>query len=555
MPLSRLNWWLLGAALACFGLVVAATGRSQPANSAIEPAEGVPYAVEIHSERSTFDLSFDAGTRYFVAVSSLGTAAQTYTVSLESQAVPEAVLTPFHPVRPLNVPADTRGIVSVSPNPSGTVISPTPLESGSFRSAGSQEGSSSPGPRSRTFHLHAADGSLDDEKQYAAVAADLVAEGERVRLYLDRQERKSQLVPGVVDEIIRLFDHDVIPCESRLLGNFRDVDGDGKFSVLLSPWLDRLQGGRTSLGGFVRGSDFRSDVERPFSNRCDMMYLNTNVRPGPHLKSLLAHEYAHAVSFSERLSQPCGEDQPDEEDWLNEAIAHCAENICNAGWSNLDYRVSRYLTDTNQYALVVPDYYRAGLWRDHGCRGATYLFLRWCVDQFGEGLLPALVRSSDRGIENLERATGHRFDDLYRLWTLALITPRAVARDSLCRSQAAYRSIDPYGRLTTWGLVGPRAVPCPPSGSQSITLKGTSTAFVELSGAGERGVRRIQLSAEPGTMLQVSLIRSVVDETPRAEARWISAGDESAGPGKTLLEVRLDGLRGARGGVSMIGCE
>ena len=39
----------------------------------------------------------------------------------------------------------------------------------------------------------------------------------------------------------------------------------------------------------------------------------------------------------------------------------------------------------------------ACLWRTHGTRGATYLFLRWCTDAEGPALLSRLSRSSLQG--------------------------------------------------------------------------------------------------------------------------------------------------------------
>ena len=42
----------------------------------------------------------------------------------------------------------------------------------------------------------------------------------------------------------------------------------------------------------------------------------------------------------------------DEESWLNEALAHLAEEMHGHGWSNLDYRVSAFLNDPGRYALV-----------------------------------------------------------------------------------------------------------------------------------------------------------------------------------------------------------
>src|SRR5207244_1823742 len=100
---------------------------------------------------------------------------------------------------------------------------------------------------------------------------------------------------------VRTFDGDIYPQARGELGNVLDVDRDGRFTILFTGWLSRLCNGKVSLDGFVRGSDFYRDLDAPYGNRCDMMYLNTALQPGPYLRSLLAHEYTHAVIFSEHV--------------------------------------------------------------------------------------------------------------------------------------------------------------------------------------------------------------------------------------------------------------
>ena len=127
-----------------------------------------------------------------------------------------------------------------------------------------------------------------------------------------------------------------------------------------------------------------------------MMYLSTALGPGPHLRTVLAHEYTHAVTFSAKAlaaAADCGRPAVEEEGWLDEGLAHLAEDLHGFSRSNLDYRVSAFLSRPERYRLVVEDYYAADLFRSHGNRGGTYLFLRWCADRYGPGLLPALVRS------------------------------------------------------------------------------------------------------------------------------------------------------------------
>src|SRR4029077_792208 len=83
-------------------------------------------------------------------------------------------------------------------------------------------------------------------------------------------------------------------------------------------------------------------------------------------------------------------------------------------------RISAFLSAPERYQLVISDYFRAGLFRSHGHRGAAYLFLRWCCDRYGNDLLKQLVQTNLTGTANLEAATHERFADLFRQWTIAL---------------------------------------------------------------------------------------------------------------------------------------
>src|SRR5262249_48848818 len=136
---------------------------------------------------------------------------------------------------------------------------------------------------------------------YVAISAVLQGVGRHCQVYVDQDHADRAGLQPAVDDIVRTFDAEVYPRACRWFGQALDVDRDGRFTVLLTGWLGRLQGGKVSLGGFVRGSDFLRDLPAPFGNRCDMMYLNTNLQPGPHLRTVLAHEYAHAVIFSEHV--------------------------------------------------------------------------------------------------------------------------------------------------------------------------------------------------------------------------------------------------------------
>lgn len=356
----------------------------------------------------------------------------------------------------------------------------------------------------RSFHLFVREDDFLDRNSYQQVVADLVHVGSHCLIYVDVDDLEMGFPTPVAAEVAEIFDEHVLPNARQLYGRHLDIDRDGKFAILFTHWLANLSNGKVSIGGFVRGSDFLADLAPPFSNQCDMMYLNSNLRPGDHLRTLIAHEYTHAVTFSEHtygeyLTGHFGED---EETWLSEAMAHLAENFIGSGWSNLDYRISAYLNAPNRYQLVVPDYYRAGLWRCHGSRGATYLFLRWCVDRYGAELLQELSRSNLQGVANLEAATLTPFDELFRAWSIATcLSGIAPGVDET----HGFRSIDLRDRLETRVLTGPRFQELRP-GPLATALEPTSwQPFVVR--VPQKQALRIRFDSEKLAELQATLIR------------------------------------------------
>src|SRR5205823_11239839 len=110
----------------------------------------------------------------------------------------------------------------------------------------------------------------------------------------------------VLRDVVATFDDRVFPTAARRLGTAQDTDGDGRFTVLITGWLTKLAGGRLAVDGFVRGADLDPEVPAPFGNRCDMMYLSAALGPGPHLRTVLAHEYTHAVTYSQKALAGAG---------------------------------------------------------------------------------------------------------------------------------------------------------------------------------------------------------------------------------------------------------
>ena len=386
----------------------------------------------------------------------------------------------------------------------------------------------------RTFHLLVRDGDAGRASNYLAVEGRLRAVGRHVQVYVDDRDTAT-VGAEVIRDVVGTFDERIHPTAARTMGLARDADGDGRFTVLLSSWLTRLAGGRHAVDGFVRGADLDLSLNAPFSNRCDMMYLSTTLGTGTHLRTVMAHEYTHAVTFSARLAAATRLGRPaiEEEGWLEEGLAHLAEDQYAFSRSNLDYRVSAFLSSPERYRLVVDDYYTADLFRSHGNRGGTYLFLRWCADVYGPGLLPALIHSERRGVANLEAATGMGFEELYRRWSIALFLGGIESgRDST----GGFRSVNPRGTFGAWDLAGPRSTLVRPDGpADTWSAAGTSShyAVVEASSA---GAVAIEVDGPSGAELQVTAV-----PLPAGLTRLDLSARASVGPdGDLCLHARID---------------
>lgn len=375
-------------------------------------------------------------------------------------------------------------------------------------------------PRRRDFYVFAGGNSFADPASFEAVHGELRGTGRHCLVYVDAAYPDSAVLQPAVDEVIRVFDATVFPAARQEQGHCLDVDRDGRFTVLFSGRLSRMAVGQTAVSGFVRGSDFHRDFGAPYGNRCDMLYLSTDLRPGPFLRTLIAHEYTHAVTYSEHVFGDYlpGVRRQEEESWLNEGLAHLAEARHGFGWGNLDYRVSCFLAAPHRYPLVVPDYYTAGLWRDPGCRGAAYLFLHSCACE-DAGLSAKLVRSNLAGVENLEAATREPFAALFRRWTLEVARGTIPGGHDLCRPLG--------GRL----LCGVRRDEVSLAGGRwESDVAGTAAAYLLLHSPGDKR-SQVAVESDAGADLQVTLL-----PLPEGTAR-LSLRAERVRPGAYRLTV------------------
>jgi hypothetical protein len=365
-------------------------------------------------------------------------------------------------------------------------------------------------PLRRSFSLFAEDGDPASPGNYRQVEGRLRAVGRHIQVYVDNTS-----LGNVKDETLRLlvrsFDDEIWPRSVRAFGPAHDVDSDCRLTVLLTDALARLSRGLGPVDGLMRGADFDKRIAAPFGNSSDVLYLNASIASGAYLQTILAHEYTHAIVFSRRvLDAPVGQVALEEESWLDEGLTHLAEDMHGYSRENVTHRVEAYLARPEGFQLVVRDYYAARLFRSHGHRGAAYLFLRWCSGVYGPGFLPAMVCSSGRGVELVERVTGTSFDDLYRAWSVSQYVAAFEA--------PAGESAPALPRCTQIRADGP---------AHTWTSPGTATHYALLAAAGSSGVS-VDLEGPPGASVQVSAVR-LPDSIPELElvaSRHVNAQGE-----------------------------
>ena len=261
----------------------------------------------------------------------------------------------------------------------------------------------------------------------------------------------------------------------------------------------------------------------PLSNGSDLIYVNAAIEPGPYLETILVHEYAHAVfETRRRRSGSAGPVAP----WLEEGLAHLAEDRFGRSTANLDYRVDAFLSDPDRSHLLADESTPDGLRRDPSSRGAAFLLLRWCDGRCPRDLVAEL--SADRlDADHLERAMGAPFADLYRSWTLV------IARSSL--GLPADLGLDLLRPLGDRPLAGVRFEPLgPDDGPATLELAGVACRFLRISSRSPVPLRvRVTTDGDPDVQI-----------TALALPRWpriaLSVHASEANPGRPRLALQLE---------------
>jgi hypothetical protein len=258
-----------------------------------------------------------------------------------------------------------------------------------------------------------------------------------------------------------LIDDELYEVATRHFGSESDVDQNGLVLVLMTPVVNGLT--ETCHNGIITGFFFALDVDPAFntdirSNRAEIFY---SIVPDPggsvgcplskalvtrQVPVIFSHEMQHMISYNQHVLVRGGDS---EVLWLGEGLSHLSEELAAIRFESLgDQQLFSNFAIGNLYNAYIylegpGAHYVLGS-QGTGTleeRGASWLFLRWVVDQFGDAVVRRMVETTLTGADNVAGAAGEPFSRLLSEWFLANYV-----------SDLSGFNTPPRLRYTTWSL-------------------------------------------------------------------------------------------------------
>jgi hypothetical protein len=383
----------------------------------------------------------------------------------------------------------------------------------------------------------------------------VVAVGASVIVVADTMNPAGGFTAADYAAIADSFDANVHQVVTGVFGVPSDRDGNGRAVAFYTRAVNELTppGSASYVGGFFFARDLYTAVGCPTSNLGEMFYMlvpdptgavNGNVRSAGFVRDVtlgtLAHEYEHLINASRRMWVNASWNGQFEETWLDEGLAHVAEEL-------MFYRVSGLTSGTNANLAAIADggavqaaffkYQESNFGRlrqwllapqssgpfqaddDLATRGSAWAFLRYAADRrvgTEASFWNALVNTSNRGLANLQAVLGTDPLPWFRDFAAAMYADDAAGLSpevEFTQPSWNFRSI--YGALDYTGDGGadgyPLAARNPSNGvTDSVTLlPGGAAAYLRMGvpSSGFAGVTVRRAGVAPGAHIRLAVIR------------------------------------------------
>ncbi|MGC9349394.1 MAG: hypothetical protein ACP5JG_14745 [Anaerolineae bacterium] len=281
----------------------------------------------------------------------------------------------------------------------------------------------------RTFKVS----NLDEDRNFE-IEARLVYKTEHVYMWV---EEGLEINQGDIEEAADLFEEHTYPTNREFFGSewTPGVDGDPHLSILHASDL-----GRTVAGYFSSADSFVTEV-REDSNEQEMFYIHVDRGMGvgdPFYNGVLAHEFQHMIHWN---------NDRNETTWLNEGCSELAMELNNRrylggpGYYDVGGSEYAYLDAPDTQLNTWPEVDQTGSASAH--YGASYLFMAYFLDRFGEEATQSLVAHDENGLDSVDAvleelgvALDHR--ELFADWIVANL----LDAPEMAQGQFGYQEIE-----------------------------------------------------------------------------------------------------------------
>lgn len=228
-----------------------------------------------------------------------------------------------------------------------------------------------------------------------------------------------------------LFEQVTYPTDREFFGSewTPGVDGDPHLSILHARNLG------STVAGYFSSPDSYVKAVREDSNEMEMFYVNLDnqIPNDDYYNGVLAHEFQHMIHFN---------NDRNEDTWLNEGCSELAVAL-NAEKKSGAYDVGGVWDYLWQPDLQLTTWSEGTAGSNSGHYAASYLFVHYFLDRFGEEATKALVANEQNGMESVDLVLQRlpqapaTHKELFADWTVANL----LDDPKLAEGQYGYRTI------------------------------------------------------------------------------------------------------------------
>jgi hypothetical protein len=241
-----------------------------------------------------------------------------------------------------------------------------------------------------------------DTHEYSRITARLVYKTPHTHIFVEEGVNLNQ---GRLRRLTDRFEERTYPTNRKFFGEewSSGVDNDPHLTVLFARDLGYVDGYQNSMDEYSR-------LVHAYSNEMEILYI----RADDVLLDddcMLAHEFQHMTQWAV---------DPDEPTWMNEGFSELACQVnrldTSGGEDTLNAFARRPDTQLNSWSGEMDQAYAQ--------YGASYLFVAYFLDRFGEAPTRALATHQANGLKGVDAVlnsldAGIGFDDVFADWVVA----------------------------------------------------------------------------------------------------------------------------------------